>query len=133
MLLPGATAEGEAGLRSQAAETVPAASPVEESEPVVREASPSPAPAVPRLRLEGLTESGSWVELRRADADGPLVFAGTIAVGTTESFPVSGRHWLRLGDTEAIAVTLGGRPRGVSGGTASFIVTTDRVTVLPEG
>jgi hypothetical protein len=87
----------------------------------IETASPSPSPsptskATPAVR-PGLrdvvnvaaADGESWVQVRRDDAEGVVLFSGTMAQGTRRSFK-GGVLWIRLGDPAAVRLTIEGTP-----------------------
>jgi Domain of unknown function (DUF4115) len=49
-----------------------------------------------------------WVEIRSGSDVGPLVYEGVIEAGQTESVPVSGPLWVRVGFEENISMSVNG-------------------------
>lgn len=92
-------------------------------DPVTTRARPEPAPAA-ELRLAGTAPAGSWVQVRRAGPDGPVVFEGTIAAGDAMAFPLGTRLWMRVGWGPSLRVTVGGRVQPLPEGTSEVTVTT---------
>ena len=74
------------------------------------------------LIVTGLPPGGSYMEVRRADADGPLLFEGTVAPGTSRRWRVARPVWIRVGWTPSLQVRVSGRAVRLSGGTANFVV-----------
>src|SRR5262245_2581072 len=90
-------------------------------------AAPRPQPqaaAAPRpmLIVTGLPPGGSYMEVRRADAGGPLLYEGTVAPGSSRRWRVARPVWIRVGWTPSLQVRVSGRAVRLSGGTANFVV-----------
>ena len=75
------------------------------------------------LVLTGTGSDGSYVQVRRSDSGGTVVYEGTLSSGTSVRLAVSQPLWMRVGWTPRLQVTLGGQPVALSGGTADFTVT----------
>jgi hypothetical protein len=89
--------------------------------PVVR-STPRPAPpvtlisSVPGTSLYRLAVAATpitfeanglcWVEIRRSNAEGPVIYSAAMTAGVTES--VHGPIWVRLGNPTAVAIRVGG-------------------------
>jgi cytoskeleton protein RodZ len=91
-----------------------------------RPPAPSP-PARPVLAVTGLPPSGSYMQVRRGGEDGPLLYEGTVAPGSSRRWQVARPLWMRVGWTPSLRVRVGGRPAALSGGTANFIVSSSGI------
>jgi cytoskeleton protein RodZ len=85
------------------------------------------APVAPRsgvvLALTGRGETGSYVEVRRASAEGETLWIGTLAPGKSRRFRDDRGLWIRVGWTEGLDARVNGRAAALSGGTADFTIT----------
>ena len=91
---------------------------------------PQPAPAAPpRLTLRA-ARGDCWLEVRLASETGRILFAGTLARGTTRTFS-SKRLWVRLGAGEMVDARLDGKRARLPAGTANVVVTRRGVRPLP--
>jgi hypothetical protein len=59
-------------------------------------------------------DTGSWLQVRRGSADGPVLYEGVLADGQTLRFS-SSSLWLRAGAAARLAVTVDGRPLPLDG------------------
>ncbi len=84
-------------------------SPSAEPSPTVT-ASPSPtATQAPATQVRLTARDGDcWVRVRRGGADGPIVFEGTIAKGTTRVWDAK-VLWLRIGSPSVVGIRVGGK------------------------
>lgn len=76
-------------------------------------AKPSPTPSVTAKpvvdgELRVSTTADSWFEVRKNDADGEVLFSGTVTQGKTKVF-VSEVLWLRLGSPSNVRLRIEGR------------------------
>jgi len=94
------TKPGALGIKSAS----PSASPSPSSK-----ATPAVRPGLRDLVNVAATSGESWVQVRRDDAEGVVLFSGTMAEGDRESFK-GGVLWIRLGDPAAIRLTIEGTP-----------------------
>jgi Domain of unknown function (DUF4115) len=92
------------------------------AEPVARERPPKPAR---RPRTAGLTLSVTatrgdcWVEVRAGSATGEVLYAGTLANGSSLKF-ARPKLWLRLGAASNVDVVVNGEPSTVPPGTVEL-------------
>ncbi|MCC6831421.1 MAG: helix-turn-helix domain-containing protein [Thermoleophilia bacterium] len=75
------------------------------------------------LRLAGTAPDGSWVQVRRAGPNGPVVFEGMIGAGDARSFRLATRLWMRVGWGPSLRATVGGRVQPLPDGTSEVTVT----------
>lgn len=83
-------------------------------------------PSMPASAVLGLTGTGTYgayVQLCRGDADGPVVYLGTLAPGSHIQVTITGPMWMRVGWVPGLIATLGGHRLALTGGTADFVVT----------
>ena len=99
--------------------------------PVAVAAGPAPA-AAPGIVLRGRAPEGSWVEVRRGDGGGALLFVGTLAPGESRRWDEASRLWVRVGNTDGLRVAVAGRALPLRGGTGNFRIAADGVRRLPE-
>jgi uncharacterized protein YjbI with pentapeptide repeats len=95
-------------------------------------AAPRLAVAPPGLVLTGLGATGSWIEARRGGPDGALLAQETIAPGATRRWSPSPPLWIRVGNTDGLAVSLDGRRRALPGGTGNFRISGAGVVRLSD-
>jgi hypothetical protein len=113
---------GLTGRHSSTPEASPPARPSAPAPPRVRAPAPAPAPA-PVLAVAGRPPRGSYVEVRRGGAEGPLLYEGTVAPGTGRRWSVASPLWIRVGWTPSLLARVSGHPVELTGGTANFLVT----------
>jgi hypothetical protein len=94
--------------------------------------APAPAPARPAIALTGLAPSGSWIEVRRGGEAGERLFQGVLAPGVTRRWSPTPPLWVRVGNTDALTASVGGRRRALPGGTGNFRVSTAGVARLSD-
>ncbi|MCB0114158.1 MAG: DUF4115 domain-containing protein, partial [Caldilineaceae bacterium] len=94
-------------------------------EPVVTRSTPEPAnPATPpSLSLVGRPPDGSWVQVRRRNAGGAILFEGTLAAGATRTYSLATPVWVRLGWGPGISATVGTRVQPLPEGTGDVVFT----------
>jgi cytoskeletal protein RodZ len=88
------------------------------------------AAAVARLELTAARD-GSWVQVRRGSAGGPLVFQGTLDKGQRHLF-VGRRLWIGMAKPEALSAKLNGAVVRLPGGGVKAVVVTARGGVRPS-
>jgi cytoskeleton protein RodZ len=115
---------GVSGSRSPAPPSRPsgAAAPPAPKPVAAAPASPS-RPRRPELVVAGLAPRGSYLEVRRGDAGGPLVFEGMVPPGAARRFALASPVWMRVGWTPSLRARVAGHPVTLTGGTANFRVT----------
>ena len=98
------------------APAVPAAEPA----PPAPQPQPRPAPA-PAGIVVAARSGDCWVEAREGSATGDVLFFGLVAEGRRIRLG-PGRVWLRLGASENVVVTVGGKRMPLPGGTVAVLV-----------
>lgn len=83
-------------------------------------ALPPKAPAAPTLTISA-TRGDCWVEARAESSSGELLYAGTLAIGSSLRFSRE-RVWLRLGAASNVDVLVNGRPSTVPPGTVDLLL-----------
>src|SRR5262245_27922860 len=91
------------------------------SQPRARPPAPAPPPR-PVLAVTGLPPAGSYMEVRRGGAEGPLLYQGTVAPGTSRRWGLVRPVWMRVGWTPSLRLRIGRRAVLLSGGTGNFTV-----------
>lgn len=89
-------------------------------------------PVEPRrttIRLTGVGDIGSYLQVRGVGADGRVVFDGILAPGQTLTYRVVRGIWMSVGNPDGLEVLVNGEPAEVGGGTAAYVV--DRSGVAP--
>jgi hypothetical protein len=92
------------------------------SSPPVRLA-PAKKTTAPPVAALVLTASGgnSWLEVRSASAQGPVLFSGVLPAG--ESVNAAAKQlWVRFGGASNVTATLNGKPLALRAGTYSALV-----------
>lgn len=97
----------------------PAASPP--AEPVVRERPARPARRPVTALSVAATRGDCWVEVRAGSATGEVLYAGTLATGSSLKFNRP-KLWLRLGAASHVDVVVNGEPSAVPHGTVELIL-----------
>ena len=87
--------------------------PTTAADPALAPAKPAVASTIARVVLTGATR-GSWVEVRRDSALGPVLYQGVLADGSKRSFQAR-RLWIRFGAAANVEVTANGRPVSLQG------------------
>jgi len=85
--------------------------------------TPSPRPSVSQ-DLVKLAAAGAscWLEVRRDDAQGPVLYRGTLAAGSSKQFREK-TVWLKIGNPGALVVSAGGKQLPALEGVGPLIVT----------
>jgi uncharacterized protein YjbI with pentapeptide repeats len=86
----------------------------------------------PVVALAGEWPTGSWIEVRRGGRRGELLFQGTLWPGVTRRWSTPPPLWIRVGNTDALAVEVDGRRRALRGGTGNFLISETGVVRLPD-
>ncbi|MBE0429604.1 MAG: helix-turn-helix domain-containing protein [Thermoleophilia bacterium] len=79
----------------------------------------TPPPPPPELETVALTSTvgDNWVELRRGDATGEIIWGGTLSSGDSMSFTKADlavpRIWMQVGSANGLEVTVNGIPQDV--------------------
>jgi hypothetical protein len=81
------------------------------------------APEAVRIRIAGVGQFGSYVEIRGGGPNGREVYRGNIASGDSRALEVSRAVWLRTGNAEGLEVRVNGKAYPLTGGTADFLIT----------
>lgn len=79
------------------------------------------------------TGASTWVEVRAASANGPVLYAGTLSAGARKSFHTAGRFWARFGGAGNVAVALNGRPLHLPTGTYDALFDSQGFSVAATG
>jgi hypothetical protein len=85
-------------------------------------ASPE-APELVRIRITGVGQFGSYVEIRGGGPGGREVYRGNIGATESKALQVPKAIWLRTGNAEGLEVRVNGKAYPLSGGIADFLVT----------
>lgn len=122
----GSRARDDDGMRQR---TVPAAAggPSVSTVPVVTGEGDGPAAAAPVLVIMGTSPAGAVVQVHRVDAEGPLVFKGTLTQGQRRRIVVRGPLWVHVAPGGTVAARLGGRGVRLPSGDAGAVVDVDGV------
>jgi hypothetical protein len=91
----------------------------------------APRPAVD-LVFTGRGNRGSYLEVRNGSETGATVYSGVLVPGASRTFSFAEAAWVRIGTPSAIAITVGGEPLEITGGTGTFHLH-DRVTEVQAG
>ncbi len=67
------------------------------------------------------TRGDCWVEVRVGSSSGTILYAGTLATGSTVRFRRD-KVWLRLGAASNVDITVNGRPSEIPPGTVELLV-----------
>jgi cytoskeleton protein RodZ len=70
--------------------------------------------------LAGTGANGCWVQVRSRDADGRVVYEGTLSPGSSKTFRISAAIWVNAANPAELDVTIGRKPAvtlGTEGGT----------------
>lgn len=100
--------------------------------------APAPARRALELQVAALPTRPVYLEVRRASATNPPIFAGTLPAGTSRSFrnPAGRPFWLAVAWAPNVIVRVNGRRVAAPGGTEAFRVTAaglEKLTNLGEG
>jgi transcriptional regulator with XRE-family HTH domain len=90
--------------------------------------TPSPASTVVRLTADG---GACWVEARRGDSAGRVLFSGTMASGSSQLFRAT-PLWLKIGNPTTLAISIGGQVQPRLGGVGPLIVTVAKGKVVRQ-
>jgi hypothetical protein len=107
-----------------AAATPPPAEPIAEppllapTTPVSKRPQP---PASPPILSITATRGDCWVEVRAGSSTGSILYAATLAGGSTVRFHRD-KVWLRLGAASNVDITVNGRPSEIPPGTVELLV-----------
>jgi hypothetical protein len=77
-------------------------------------------PAAPTLTISA-TRGDCWVEVRAGSSSGEILYAGTLASGSSLRFKRD-KVWLRLGAASNVDVHVNGRPSTVPPGTVELLL-----------
>jgi hypothetical protein len=101
----------------------PAPRPAREQQPIARE-KPTRPKATPGTALTiSATRGDCWVEVRAGSSSGQILYAGTLATGSTIKFHRE-KIWLRLGAASNVDVVVNGRQSTVPPGTIELSLPT---------
>ena len=120
---PESAAPGAAPTAAQATRAAPAPEPDNPADE---------GPVEPRrttIRLTGVGDIGSYLQVRGVDADGRVVFDGILGPGQTLTYRVVRGIWMSVGNPDGLELLVNGEPAEVGGGTAAYVV--DRSGVEP--
>jgi hypothetical protein len=92
----------------------------------------APRPAVD-LVFTGRGNRGSYLEVRNGSETGATVYSGVLVPGASRTFSFAEAAWVRIGTPSAIAITVGGEPLEITGGTGTFLITAAGAERLPGG
>lgn len=116
----GAETAAPAAAASGAARAATAVAPVRPARAAATDTTEAPQRL--KIRLSGVGERGSWVEVRARGPRGRAVFTGVLGDGESRAFTVSRSLWVRAGYAEGLAVTVNGAAQEISGGVADFLI-----------
>jgi uncharacterized iron-regulated membrane protein len=91
-------------------------------EPVARRTPSKPAAAATALAITA-TRGDCWVEVRIGSSAGRILYAGTLASGSTIKFNRE-KLWLRLGAASNVDLVVNGKPSEVPPGTVELSLPT---------
>jgi hypothetical protein len=95
--------------------------PTPKPQPVSRlPTTPPAAPATTTLTISA-TRGDCWVEVRVGSTTGQVLYAGTLAAGSTIRFNRK-RLWLRLGAASNVDIVVNGRESSVPPGTVELVL-----------
>lgn len=83
---------------------------------------PSTSPSVAKDVVRLSASAACWLEVRRGDAVGPMLFSGTLAPGKIKLFREKAL-WLRVGNPTALSIRAGGEDLPSLEGVGPLIVT----------
>jgi cytoskeleton protein RodZ len=102
--------------------------------PSTRATNPAAAAAVPPAKkpkkvkpmeivLTGTGVNGSWVQVHGRNAEGPIVYEGTLVPGETATFRVKRSIYVEAGNSAELVTSVDGKQRTLESGVGSFLVT----------
>ena len=83
--------------------------------------SPSPSPAQDLVRLAA-GDASCWLEVRRGDAQGAVLYQGTLAAGASKTFHEK-TVWVKAGNPSALVIRVGEKRLPALDGVGPLIVT----------
>ena len=122
-----ATKTGGSGIDPGLLSPSPSATPSRSATP-----SPSASPTVgPNVVVLAASGGPCWLEVRSGGADGAVLYSGTVAAGTRQLFRQT-PLWVKIGNPQALAISVGGKDMPGLEGVGPLIVTIDDGKVLQD-
>ena len=93
-----------------------------EGEVTGREETAAPTDG-PVALVVSVTEGSCWLVVREDSESGAEVFAGTLSAGGKQTFDTAKQYWMRVGNPEALSVSVAGTPYTLAAPAGAFVVT----------